>query len=118
MTPVHPPRSRRLLYTLLAGAVTAWVLLTPTPSAVRTYSVAVAVVSAVGVSDGIIEVASWYYVFESGILGFLGIGLVVMGYAHPAVYALTGGLAVIGLLSVNRYRRVRLSRPEPEDSYY
>jgi len=70
---------------------------------------------AVGASEVIAEVASWYYVLQSAILGLFGVGLVLLGYATPLVLGLTAGFVCSGLFFAVRYSRDRRTHPPSEE---
>ncbi|MDS0257885.1 hypothetical protein NDI56_00520 [Haloarcula sp. S1CR25-12] len=115
MAPDSRPGTAILVGAALAGALTVWAVATGQPRPLLAFLVTATVVTAVGASEVVAEVASWYYVLQSVVLGLFGVGLVVMGYATPLVLGLTAGFVCSGLFFAARYSRDRRTVPPPEE---
>jgi len=115
MAPDTPPRTAMLVGTLVLAGLTAWAVAAGQSRPVLAFLVTATVVAAVGASEVVAEVASWYYVFQSVVLGLFGVGLVLQGIATPQVVGLTAVFGVTGLFFAVRYSRSRRTAPPPEE---
>ena len=100
--------------TLGLAGLTGWAVADGRPLAVAVFLGTATVVAAVGASEVVAEVASWYYVLQSAVLGLFGVGLLLLGYATPLVVGLTAGFVVAGALFAVRYSRSRRTVPPEE----
>ena len=73
-------------------------------------------VAVVGASEVVAEVASWYYVLQSAVLGLFGVGLLLLGYESALVVGLTVAFVCAGLFAAVRYRRSRAAVTPPEEN--
>lgn len=114
MVPDPPPRAAVLVGTLVLAGLTGRALATEQPLPLVAFLGTATVVAAVGASEVVAEVASWYYAFQSVVLGLFGVGLALLGYATPLVIGLTAAFVCIGLVFAVRYSRSRRTVPPPE----
>ena len=101
--------------TLGLAGLTGWAVTDGQPLAVAVFLGIATVVAAVGASEVVAEVATWYYVLQSAILALFGVGLLLLGYATPLVVGLTTGFVVTGALFAVRYSRSRRAVPPPDE---
>jgi len=111
MTRETLPRAPLVGSALLVGALTVWAFLDGWPLAVRAYLLTATLVSAVGTSEVIDEVATWYYVLQSAVLGLFGVGVLLLGHGSPLVVALTAAFVAASLCFAARYRLARRAVP-------
>ncbi|MBX0286143.1 hypothetical protein [Haloarcula salinisoli] len=111
-----PSRAPMLVGTLGLAGLTGWAIATNGPLPLAVFLGTATVVGAVGASEVVAEVASWYYVLQSAMLGLFGVGLLLLGYGSPLVVGLTAGFVCSGLLFAVRYRRSRAATPPPEEN--
>jgi len=103
-----------LVGALVLAGLTGWGVTTGQPLPLVAFLGTATVVAAVGASEVVADVASWYYPFQSAVLGLFGVGLGLLGYATPLVVGLTAGFVLSGLLFAARYSRSRRTVPPPE----
>ena len=108
------PRASLVGSALLVGALTAWAFVEGWPLPVRAYLLTATLVSAVGTSEVIDEVAAWYYVLQSAVLGLFGVGVILLGHGSLLVVGLTAAFGCSGLVFAARYRRARAAVPPSE----
>ena len=115
MVPDTPSRAAMLVGTLVLTGLTGWAVTTGQSPSVLAFLGTATVVAAVGASEVVSDVAPWYYVFQSVVLGLFGVGLVLQGIATPLVVGLTAVFGVTGLFFAVRYSRSRRTAPPPEE---
>jgi len=111
-----PPRAAMLVGTLALAGLTGWAVATGRPVPLVAFLVTATVVAAVGTSEVVAEVASWYHVLQSAVLGLFGVGLLLLGYGSPLVVGLTAGFVCAGLVFAVQYRRSRAAVPPSEEN--
>jgi len=116
MAPSPPPQAPILVGTLGLAGLTGWAVATGQPVPLVVFLGTATLVGAVGASEVVAEVASWYYVLQSAVLGLFGVGLLLLGYAMPLVVGLTAAFVCTGLLAAVWYRRSRQAVPPPEEN--
>jgi len=103
-----------LVATLVLAGLTGWAVATGQPLPLVAFFGTAAVVGVVGASEIVAEVASWYDVLQSAVLGLFGVGLLLLGYGSPLVVGLTVAFVCAGLVAAVRYRRSRAAVQPPE----
>jgi len=111
-----PSRIVTLAGTLGLAGLTGWAGATGQPVPLVAYLGIGTLVGAVGASEVVAEVASWYDVLQSAVLGLFGVGLLLLGYGSPLVVGLTAAFVFTGLFAAVRYRRSRGAVPPPEEN--
>jgi len=116
MTPDPPRRAPVLVGTLGLAGLTGWAAATGYPRPVVAFLGIATLVAVVGASEVVAEVASWYYVLQSAVLGLFGVGLLLLGYESALVVGLTVAFVCAGLFAAVRYRRSRAAVTPPEEN--
>ena len=116
MAPTPPPRATMLVVTLGLAGLTGWAVATGQPLPLTAFLGTATLVGAVGASEVVAEVASWYYVLQSAVLGLFGVGLLLLGYGSPLVVGLTAVFVFAGLVAAVQYRRSRGAVPPGEEN--
>jgi len=114
MAPVPSPRVTILTGTVGLAGLTGWAAATGQPLPLVAFLGTAALVGVVGASEVVAEVASWYYVLQSAVLGLFGVGLLLLGYGSALVVGLTAAFVCTGLFAAVRYRRSRGAVQPPE----
>ncbi|WP_324663167.1 hypothetical protein [Haloarcula sediminis] len=116
MVPDPPPRTAMLAGTLGLAGLTGWAVAGGEPLPLVAFLLTATLTGAVGASEVVAEVAAWYYVLQSAVLGLFGVGLVLLGYISPLVVGLTAAFALAGVVFAVRYSRSRRAVPPPEEN--
>ncbi|WP_262175608.1 hypothetical protein [Haloarcula laminariae] len=111
MAPYLSPRTAMLAGTLGLAGLTGWAVADGQPLPVVAFLCTAAAVAAVGASEVVADVAAWYYVLQSAVLGLFGVGLVLLGHGTPLVLGLTAAFALAGAVAGVRYSRSRRTAP-------
>jgi|GEM_PF-1769599 Mn2+/Fe2+ NRAMP family transporter len=105
-----------LIGTLGLAGLTGWAVATGQPLPLVAFLGTATVVGAVGASEVVAEVASWYDVLQSAVLGLFGVGLLLLGYGSALVVGLTAAFVCTGLVAAVQYRRSRRTVPPQEEN--
>jgi hypothetical protein len=116
MAPVPPSRAAVLVGTLGLAGLTGWAVATGQPLPLAFFLGTATLVGAVGASEVVADVASWYYVLQSAVLGLFGVGLLLLGYDSPLVVGLTASFVFTGLFAAVQYRRSRAAVSASEEN--